>query len=66
VDARAHARGLGQLEAQHGRAAAWIGRKGGLLIQGADQNYRQIPFGLKTVTGKPVQTTVEDAKYMNP
>lgn len=40
--------------------------KGGLLIQGADQNYRQILFSLKTVTGKPVQTTAEDAKYVNP
>lgn len=40
--------------------------KGGLLIQGADQNYRQILFGLKTVTGKPVVTSAEDAKYVNP
>lgn len=40
--------------------------RGGLLIQGADQNYRQILFGLKTVTGRPVQTSAEDAKYVNP
>lgn len=40
--------------------------KGGLLIQGADQNYRQILFGLKTATGKPIQAGAEDAKYVNP
>lgn len=40
--------------------------RGGLLIQGANDNYRQILFGLKSVTGKTVQTNAEDAKYVNP
>ncbi len=40
--------------------------KGGLLLQGADQNYRQILFSLKTVTGKQIQVSPQDAKYINP
>lgn len=39
---------------------------GGLLLQGANDNYRQILFSLKAVTGKAVQTSAEDAKYVNP
>lgn len=34
--------------------------KGGLLIQGADQNYRQILFQLKSLTGKEVAVSDKD------
>jgi hypothetical protein len=40
--------------------------RGGLLLQGANENYRQILFSLKSVTGKTVQASADDAKYMNP
>lgn len=40
--------------------------RGGLLIQGANDNYRAILFSLKAVTGRTVQTNAEDAKYVNP
>lgn len=40
--------------------------RGGLLIQGANDNYRAILFSLKSVTGLSVQAGPEDAKYINP
>jgi hypothetical protein len=40
--------------------------RGGLLLQGANDNYRQILFALKAATGKPIQTSAEDAQYVNP
>ena len=46
--------------------AAGDSAHGGLLIQGANDNYRAILFSLKSVTGKTVQTNAEDAKYVNP
>jgi hypothetical protein len=40
--------------------------KGGLLIQGADQNYREMLFQLKSVTGKTVLASDKDKQDLNP
>lgn len=40
--------------------------KGGLLIQGADQNYREMLFQLKSVTGKPIAASEKDKAEVNP
>ena len=40
--------------------------KGGLLLQGADQNYREMLFQLKSVTGKPIVASEKDKQEMNP
>ena len=40
--------------------------KGGVLLQGADQNYREILFQLKSVTGKTVVASEKDKAEMNP
>ena len=40
--------------------------KGGLLIQGADQNYREMVFQLKSVTGKTVLVSEKNKEELNP
>ncbi len=40
--------------------------KGGLLIQGADQNYREMLFQLKSVTGKPIVASEKDKQFVSP
>jgi hypothetical protein len=40
--------------------------KGGLLIQGADQNYREILFQLKSVTGKTIVASEKDKEFITP
>jgi len=36
------------------------GKKGGLLLQGSNDNYKSILFQLKSVTGKEIQSSEED------